>query len=124
MPPIFAPGRSFDRTLDLTALALAKADLGIAAYYYRELVPPALRPLGDELRAQARARGDAVRAITGQADLLVDNAVLRRSIDVRNPYVIRINLIQGTAAPLRAAGSRRRALPFDPTTTSFAPPRA
>ena len=32
--------------------------------------------------------------MTGQAELLTENPVLRRSIDVRNPYVDPINLVQ------------------------------
>jgi phosphoenolpyruvate carboxylase len=41
----------------------------------------------------SRAVG-SVLAITGHAQLLEDNPVLRRSIDVRNPYVDPINLLQ------------------------------
>ena len=37
---------------------------------------------------------DAVLAVTGHHVLLEDNPVLRRSIDVRNPYVDPINLVQ------------------------------
>ena len=33
-------------------------------------------------------------AVTGHTDLVSDNPVLRRSIDVRNPYVDPINLVQ------------------------------
>ena len=32
--------------------------------------------------------------VTGHQQLLADNPVLRRSIDVRNPYVDPINLLQ------------------------------
>ena len=32
--------------------------------------------------------------VTGHTDLVSDNPVLRRSIDVRNPYVDPINLVQ------------------------------
>ena len=32
--------------------------------------------------------------MTGHTDLVSDNPVLRRSIDVRNPYVDPINLVQ------------------------------
>ena len=35
-----------------------------------------------------------MRASTGHAELLEANPVLRRSIDVRNPYVDPINLVQ------------------------------
>jgi phosphoenolpyruvate carboxylase len=36
----------------------------------------------------------AVLAVAGHRELLESNAVIRRSIDVRNPYVDPINLLQ------------------------------
>ena len=84
----------FRSMLDLTAMALAKADTGIAAYYDRHLVPADLQPLGQALRDRCERATAAVLAITGHARLLEDNVVLRRSIDVRNPYVDAINLLQ------------------------------
>jgi phosphoenolpyruvate carboxylase len=83
----------FRSIVQLMAIALAEADPRIAEQYDR-LTPVHLRPLGRELR---RRHGDAVAALLGimrQADLLEDNPVLRRSIDVRNPYVDPINLVQ------------------------------
>ena len=84
----------FQSTLDLTEMALAKADTGVAAYYDSRLVPPDLQPLGGSLRERLERATEAVLAITGHRRLLEDNAVLRRSIDVRNPYVDPINLVQ------------------------------
>jgi phosphoenolpyruvate carboxylase len=84
----------FRSTLDLTAMALAKADAGIAEYYDRQLVPSELQPIGDDLRARLARATAAVLAITGHSRLLEDNPVLSRSIDVRNPYVDPINLLQ------------------------------
>lgn len=84
----------FRSTLDLTEMALAKADAGVAAYYDRRLVPPDLQPLGRSLGERLERAVDAVLAITGHQRLLEDNVVLRRSIDVRNPYVDPINLVQ------------------------------
>jgi phosphoenolpyruvate carboxylase len=101
----------FRSTLDLTAMALAKADAGIAEYYDRQLVPADLQPLGDALRARLARATAAVVAVTGHARLLEDNAVLRRSIDVRNPYVDPINLLQ--VELLRRLRTARRAAPAD-----------
>jgi phosphoenolpyruvate carboxylase len=84
----------FRSTLDLTAMALAKADAGIAEYYDRRLVPAELQRVGDALRARLARATAAVLSITGHARLVDDNPVLRRSIDVRNPYVDPINLLQ------------------------------
>jgi phosphoenolpyruvate carboxylase len=84
----------FRSMVDLLQMALAKADAGIAAHYDRQLVPAELQPLAAALRRRLAAATDAVLAITGHDRLLVDAAVLRRSIDVRNPYVDPINLVQ------------------------------
>jgi phosphoenolpyruvate carboxylase len=84
----------FRSTIELMEMALAKADAGIAAHYDRHLVPVDQQDLGAMLRDRLRRAIDAVSDVTGHAQLLADNPVLRRSIDVRNPYVDPINLLQ------------------------------
>jgi len=84
----------FRSTLDLIEMVLAKADPRIAAQYDRALVPSDLQPLGGELRGRLDKAITTVLSITGHTDLVSDNPVLRRSIDVRNPYVDPINLVQ------------------------------
>jgi len=84
----------FRSSIDLIEMVLAKADAGIAAEYDRRLVPPALRPLGASLRERLARAIVAVLDVTGHRELLESNPVLRRSIDVRNPYVDPINLVQ------------------------------
>jgi phosphoenolpyruvate carboxylase len=84
----------FRSAMDLFEMVLAKADAGIAAEYDRQLVPDALRPLGDELRDRLARAASALLQVTGHGYLLEGNQVLRRSIDVRNPYVDPINLVQ------------------------------
>ncbi len=84
----------FRSTLDLIEMVLAKADPRIAAQYDRVLVPGELQPLGNELRGRLDKAITTVLAVTGHSDLVSDNPVLRRSIDVRNPYVDPINLVQ------------------------------
>ena len=86
-------------TLDLIAMVMAKADVRIAACYDEWLVPGNLRPLGEDLRRRFAAATRAVMAVTGHDDLLATNPMLRRSIDVRNPYVDPLNIVQ--AALLR-----------------------
>jgi phosphoenolpyruvate carboxylase len=90
---MYARWTFFRSTLQLIAIALAEADPRIAEQYDR-LAPPALRPLGQELRNRCARAVEALSSVTGEADLLHDNPVLRRSIDVRNPYVNPINLVQ------------------------------
>jgi phosphoenolpyruvate carboxylase len=84
----------FRALIDLLETAFGKADSRIAAEYDRRLAPPDLQPFGAELRARLRAAIEAVLAITGEPELLAGREVLRRSIEVRNPYVDPINLIQ------------------------------
>ena len=84
----------FRSTLELMEMALAKADAGIAAHYDRHLVPPDQQDLGAMLRARLQRAIDVVVEVTGHQPLLANNPVLRRSIDVRNPYVDPINLLQ------------------------------
>ena len=94
----------FRSTMDLVEMVLAKASPSIAAYYDAQLVPAPLRALGEALRADLQRTIDASRAVTGHATLLEGNPVLRRSIDVRNPYVDPINLVQvEVLSRLRAA---------------------
>src|SRR5262245_41553405 len=84
----------FRSVMDLTAMVLAKTDARIAAEYECRLAPEHVHPLGVELRERL---GRAIRAtldVSDHADLLDENPVLRRSIDVRNPYVDPINLVQ------------------------------
>ena len=85
----------FRSTVDLMEMALAKADPAIAAHYDRYLVVEEdLQALGSELRERLSRAIRTVLEITGHAFLLEENPVLRRSIDVRNPYVDPINVLQ------------------------------
>ncbi|MGZ7030937.1 MAG: phosphoenolpyruvate carboxylase [Thermoanaerobaculia bacterium] len=84
----------FRSTIELIEMVLAKAEPGIAAYYDRLLAPAELKPIGVELRKRLHRTIELVRQVTGHDRLLETNQALRRSIDVRNPYVDPINLVQ------------------------------
>ena len=86
-------------------MALAKADLGIASLY-ASLVPDAVlreRVFGN-LKAEFERTREAVLAITGQKELLDTNPVLARSIQLRNPYVDPMSLIQVDLLRRKRAG--------------------
>jgi phosphoenolpyruvate carboxylase len=83
----------FQSTIDLIEIALATADGRIAAQYDR-LVPPDLQDVGRDLRRRLGRAIELVLRVTGHGALVENNPVLRRSIDVRNPYVDPINLVQ------------------------------
>jgi len=84
----------FAATLRLIEMAIAEADPVIAEAYDRELVGVALRKKGEDLRARLAVARRTVLDALDLPSLLADNPVLRRSIDVRNPYVDPINIVQ------------------------------
>ena len=84
----------FHTAIDLIEMVLAKADASIAAEYDHRLVPAELQEIGADLRRRLQRATAVVLEVTGHKELLESNPVLRRSIDVRNPYVDPINLVQ------------------------------
>ena len=95
----------FRSTLDLIEMVLAKSEALIAEQYDALLVPDELKPLGTELRERLRDTIALVLRVSGHRTLLQENQVLARSIEVRNPYVDPINLVQ--AEILRRYRERR-----------------
>ncbi len=86
-------------------VALAKADLGIAALY-ASLMPDGVareRVFGKFTVEYSRTLV-GVLAVTGQRELLEKNAVLARSIKLRNPYVDPLSLIQVDLLRRKRAG--------------------
>lgn len=81
-------------TLDRVEMVLAKSDRHVAARYDEALVPASLRSVGDDLRTRRERTIEVLLAALGHDAPLDDNPVLRRSIDVRNPYVDPLNLLQ------------------------------
>ena len=84
----------FRSAIDLIEMVLAKADPVIANEYDRQLVPPELRGVGVQLRMYFAQAMYEIETVSGHGELLEANPVLRRSIDVRNPYVDPLNLVQ------------------------------
>ena len=84
----------FGSTITLIEMAVAQAEPRIAAEYDRELVPDALRAVGESLRARLDRAATSLVRVIGASRLLEGNDVLRRLIELRNPYVDPINLVQ------------------------------
>jgi phosphoenolpyruvate carboxylase len=98
----------FRATLDLIEMVLAKASPHISERYDKALVPEHLWPVGEELRERLRRTVAAVLAVTRHTELVEHNPNLRQSINVRNPYVDPINLVQiEILRRLRRAGEDR-----------------
>jgi phosphoenolpyruvate carboxylase len=55
---------------------------------------PAEKRLGQDLRARFEATAAAVLEVTGRTRLLEDNLRLRRLIEMRNPYIDPVNILQ------------------------------
>ncbi len=83
----------FATTLDSAAIALAKADLGIASEYVR-LVEPSLAERFFPTIRQALQKTQALLEETFQNPLLYKHPVLARQTELRNPYVDPISLVQ------------------------------
>lgn len=86
--------RFFRMLLDMQEMVLAKTDTDIAAHYERLLTDDEnLQRLGAHFRDCLQQAIQAVEDIN-QRSLLAGKPVLRRSIDVRNPYVYPLHVIQ------------------------------
>ncbi|MGQ9692024.1 MAG: phosphoenolpyruvate carboxylase [Thermaceae bacterium] len=82
----------FATTLEGAAMALAKADLGVARLYLR-LVPQPLHPFFFRIEEEYQKTVALLEAIF-QAPLLHNQKTLARQIELRNPYVDPINFVQ------------------------------
>ena len=84
----------FGSFLDMVEMVLAKSDGTIAALYEEQLTDEPMHAIGRELRSRLELTSRSIRNITGHQELLETNPVTRRSIEVRNPYIDPLNLLQ------------------------------
>ena len=89
-------GWPFFRSLvDNAQLGLGKADLAIARLYAQLCADEALRrEVFGAVEREWRLTCDAILAVTGSDSLLAHSPVLRRSIQLRNPYVDPLSFVQ------------------------------
>ena len=98
----------FRVTLDLMEMVLAKADSRIASAVRRPAGAGRISsPSASDLRQRLLLPSSVVLDVTGHEVLVEDDSVLRRSIDVRNPYVDPINLVQVELLRRMRAGDAR-----------------
>ncbi|MDX2474919.1 MAG: phosphoenolpyruvate carboxylase, partial [Candidatus Krumholzibacteria bacterium] len=91
---MYAEWPFFTSYVDMLEMVLAKSDAVIAKNYTERLVPEALQPLGEQLRSRLLETIDGVLQIKQSAELLADFPRIRRSINVRNPYIDPLHFLQ------------------------------
>ena len=84
----------FRTRLEMLEMVFLKADHWLSEYYDQRLVPTALWPLGDRLRAELQASIDVVLRLRPQGGLLDDQPWVKESIKLRNPYTDPLNVLQ------------------------------
>jgi phosphoenolpyruvate carboxylase len=84
----------FQSWIDMLEMVLAKSDVNIAAYYEKRLASPELGVLGSSLRSRLQQALEQVKAIKQEQQLLEGNPVIRQSIEVRNPYIDPLHVLQ------------------------------
>ena len=83
----------FSSTMSMLAMVLAKTSPHITERYVERLAPAELVAEGEALLERLDETRRILERLLGRP-LLADNPVLQRSIDVRNPYVDPLNLLQ------------------------------
>lgn len=86
--------RYFRSTLSNIEMALAKADFQIARQYAERLAEPARHDIFERIEDEFQRSRKLLLEVTEQKELLEKTPVLRRSIDVRNPYVDPMSYLQ------------------------------
>ncbi len=80
--------------IDRAQFSLRRADMGIATLYAGLTDASVRETIFAEVQAEFGRTEAVVLAITGQAEILDNEAWLQRSITLRNPYVDPLNYIQ------------------------------
>ncbi len=106
----------WDTTLDLLEMVLAKCDPAVFSIY----VTLSSNDLGDELLLRFESAKRNVLSAKGHARLLQENPVLARSIEVRNPYLDPLHLLQVQLLQRFRAGDREAVPALLSTITAIA----
>ncbi|WP_290612538.1 phosphoenolpyruvate carboxylase [Arsukibacterium sp. UBA3155] len=84
----------FATRMSMLEMVFLKADVDIAAYYDKVLVPDEFKHLGQELRAQLTADRQLLLKLIHSDTLMAKESWIRESIMLRNTYVDPLHILQ------------------------------
>ncbi|MDX1539396.1 phosphoenolpyruvate carboxylase [Arsukibacterium sp.] len=84
----------FATRMSMLEMVFLKADVDIAAYYDKVLVPDELKHLGQQLRAQLTADRELLLKLIHSDTLMAKESWIRESIMLRNTYVDPLHILQ------------------------------
>ncbi len=84
----------FHAMLTMCEMVVAKVDIKVATHYEQRLVPADLVKFGEQLRGQYAQTKEILLKVLHEKRLLEHNPVLDRSIQLRNPYLLPLHLLQ------------------------------
>ncbi|MDH5580549.1 MAG: phosphoenolpyruvate carboxylase [Bdellovibrionales bacterium] len=84
----------FNSTLDLLEMVLSKADEHITELYMEHLSDEKWKDIEEEIIPSFKLTKKLIAHVLDQKKLLENNRVLKRSLEIRNPYVDPINFVQ------------------------------
>ncbi len=97
----------FRTVIDNVEMVLAKSDLKIAARYAQLAPPEARQAIWPRILEEYRRTRRLIKRVTGHRKLLEENEPLRRSIQLRNPYVDPMSFLQVELLRRKRTGDER-----------------
>ena len=94
MQEMLAQWPYFNSRISLTEMVYLKSEPLVASLYDDALVEPALKPLGQELRAQLKADEKTVLSLLGQDYSMQRDPWNLSSFELRQPYLLPLHIMQ------------------------------
>jgi phosphoenolpyruvate carboxylase len=97
----------FTAIIDMIEMSASFADPAVAQYYSKLLVHDNLQTKTDQYMDELKSARRLLLRIKEQKELLAENPVLRRAIEVRTPYVDVLNILQAHLLKKYRSGGKR-----------------
>ena len=75
-------------------MTMAKTDLNMAAHYVDALVPQELRHFFEDIKSEFELTSREINALRGNEDLLGDQPLLARTLQIRDQYLAPLHIMQ------------------------------